>query len=45
MELKEVLGVGNSLILDDEKLLDNVWKVQENDEIEKVGAFRGGTFR
>ena len=34
LELRE-LGVGNNLVLDDEKLRDNVWKIQEKDEIER----------
>ena len=43
LEFRE-LGIGNSLVLDDEKLLDNVWKVQEKDEIEKVGTLQGRHF-
>ncbi len=38
------MGVGNSLVLDNEKLLDNVWKIQEKDEIEKVGVLQGRHF-
>lgn len=44
MELKEVLGVGNNLEIGDERLLENVWKVQEKEEIEKVGVLQGRHF-
>jgi type III restriction enzyme len=43
LEFRE-LGIGNSLVLEDEKLLENVWKVQEKDEIEKAEALQGRHF-
>lgn len=38
------LAVGNSITLDDEKLLENIHKIQEANDIEKIAALQGRQF-
>jgi len=38
------LAVGNAITLDDEKLLENIHKIQERGDIEKIAALQGRQF-